>query len=250
MATCFSGARQSKHSPGCVCAPAVYRHLRAELRDSAGAARRSRLCLPPPAFDSNQPWDNDMQESCAPAMLILHIREAPRRGCMWAEPYGRWQLLPGWHSRAAAAPDASHSLTLRSSTEFPAELEVPSPSTHPGREDPPAAQRCELFWEKPLHSGARPAPEAAPGSSRLELLRDEAPARGTPAARGCALAGSPEPGKALGTWGVWMEETNGMLAPGAAAGHQDTPSSSAPTCGSTCTQHWALLALSTALSPN
>lgn len=132
MATCFSSTRQSKHSPGCVCAPAVYRHLRAELRDSSGAARRSRLCLPPPAFYSNKPWDNDMQKSSAPAMLILHIREALQRGCMWAEPYGRWQLLPGWHSGAAATPDASHSLTLCSSTEFPAEFEVLSPSHIPG----------------------------------------------------------------------------------------------------------------------
>lgn len=132
MATCFSSTLQSKHSPGCVCAPAVYRHLRAELRDSSGAARRSRLCLPPPAFYSNKPWDNDMQKSSAPAMLILHIREALQRGCMWAEPYGRWQLLPGWHSGAAATPDASHSLTLCSSTEFPAEFEVLSPSHIPG----------------------------------------------------------------------------------------------------------------------
>lgn len=47
MATCLSSTRQSKHSPGCVCAPAVCRHLRAELRDCAGSAPRSRLCLPP-----------------------------------------------------------------------------------------------------------------------------------------------------------------------------------------------------------
>lgn len=98
-----------------------------------------------------------MQESSAPEVLILHIREALQRGCMWAEPYGRWQLLPAWHSGAAAAPDASHRLTLCSSAEFPAGFEVLSPSAHPGREDPPAARRWEVFREKPLCSGLVPA---------------------------------------------------------------------------------------------
>lgn len=33
-----------------------------------------------------------MQKSCATAMLILHVQKSLQRGCMWAEPYGRWQL--------------------------------------------------------------------------------------------------------------------------------------------------------------
>lgn len=193
-----------------------------------------------------------MQKSSAPAMLILHIREALQRGCMWAEPYGRWQLLPGWHSGAAAAPDASHSLTLRSSTEFPAEFEVLSPSTHPGREDPPAARRWELFREELLGSGPWAAPEAAPGSSRLELLRDEAPARCSPMAGACTcpLAGGPEPEEKPWARGMvgWRRQTGCWLLE--LQMDTRTPPASAPACGSTCMQHRALLALRTALSPD
>lgn len=153
-----------------------------------------------------------MQESSAPEVLILHIREALQRGCMWAEPYGRWQLLPGWHSGAAAAPDASHSLTLCSSAEFPAGFEVLSPSAHPRREDPPAARRgAGRYFGRSRF---------APGSSRLELLRDEAPGGAVQLQPSgtcrwlCPGWGSGAWGTALGTWDVWMEETNGMLAPG------------------------------------
>lgn len=80
----------------------------------------------------------------------------------------------------------------------------------------------ELFREKP---------EAVPGSSRLESLRGEVPARCGPAAsvRACrwlALLARGVQSLRSSPGHVWMEGTHGVVSPGAAAGHQDTSSSS------------------------
>lgn len=97
-------------------------------------------------------------------MLILHIQKSLQRGCMWAEPYGRWQLAARL-ARSGSPPAA----------EEPGRAKTPPTVSHFA-----AAPNLQEHLQKAVAMGSAGDQEVSQSSSSWELERQRPSAEPNP----------------------------------------------------------------------